>query len=838
MPRKLAPAFAPALLTFALLAFALTAFVPAGAAFASAADNNVEWNGVSHMGWLDRDPRCPVDRQSFTVSFQAYRSDLTSARVSVDDGAQQWVDAAVTGSRGPYDIWSAVVPASDADQLTYWFELRDGADIDYLSAGGVTDGTPVDGGFAVDFATLEHAPVGATPLPGGGTVFKVWAPTRTTAHVRGEFNGWGTANALTKVGEYFVGRVPAAAAGQMYKYWFNSSHWNTDARAKSVIPTDNYNAKIVDPGAYQWQVTDFTPPPFEEMVIYQLHVGTFAGRNDPFGLAPFPSRYVDVAARAAHLAELGVNAVMLNPINEFPGDLSAGYNPVSQWAPEWKYGTPDELRAMIDELHAHGIAVLLDIVWNHFSSTDNFLWNYDGTQTYFDTPAVPTPWGDQADFDNAAVRDYFAESAWLWLDEFRFDGFRMDATDFMNIDEHASSGWTLMQRLNDEMDNRAADKIAIAEQLPDDSWVTRPTNQGGAGFDTQYYDHFTDRLREQILAAALGDPNMSVIRDIIYGSGEYLFSRYVTNYVELHDEAWPSSGGQRIVKTIDTTAPYDDEYAQGRYKLAQGLVLTAPGIPAMLMGSEWLEDTDFGTDFGNRIDWGHKTTYAPVFAWFRDMIALRTTSPGLRANAGVSVFHLNEGANVLAFQRYDLSGNVHVIVANFSNDDFASYRIGLPVEGAWTESVNSQDPLYGGDGPVNAGGFSTESIAADGFARSAAIAVPAMGLLVLSPGGTSAVGDDLPDADGVRLLDAYPNPFNPRVTIAYAVPWAAHVTVTVHDVAGRLVRTLVAGRHEAGERRVTWNGVDDGGAEVASGVYFARIVSGGAQESRKLMLVR
>ena len=95
---------------------------------------------------------------------------------------------------------------------------------------------------------------------------------------------------------------------------------------------------------------------------------------------------------------------MLNPVTEFPGDLSAGYNPQTAWAPEWKYGTPDELKQMVDTLHRNGIAVLLDIVWNHFTTDDNFLWNYDGTQTYFDSVAVETPWGSQADFDKAGGR--------------------------------------------------------------------------------------------------------------------------------------------------------------------------------------------------------------------------------------------------------------------------------------------------------------------------------------------------------------------------------------------------------------------------------------------------
>ncbi|MHC4236639.1 MAG: hypothetical protein ACYSUQ_16110 [Planctomycetota bacterium] len=151
-----------------------------------------------------------------------------------------------------------------------------------------------------------------------------------------------------------------------------------------------------------------------------------------------------------------------------------------------------------------------------------------------------------------------------------------------------------MQRFNDEIDARWVDKIAIAEQLPDDSWVTRPTNLGGAGFDSQWYDAFVDNLRQEIFDAALGNPEMWRISNIINGGGTYLSNTNVANYLELHDEAWPDSGGQRMVKSIDTTFPHDDIYAKGRTKLGQGVVMFAPGIPMILQGTEWLEDTGFG----------------------------------------------------------------------------------------------------------------------------------------------------------------------------------------------------------------------------------------------------
>jgi 1,4-alpha-glucan branching enzyme len=809
------------------------------AAGAATLDDTVEWAGLSHIAWLDREPLCPVDGETFTVRFQAYRDDLSTARLRVDDGSVTWVEAWPVDVRGPYAVWTAQVPATASTTVSYYLELTDGADTDYLSIDGVTDAAPVDGGYVLDFSTLAHAPVGATPLPGGGVVFKVWSPTRTTAHVRGEFNGWGTGDPLTKVGEYFIGRVPGATSNQMYKYFFQNAHWNTDPRAKSLVPGDNYNARIVDPHAYTWQVDDFTVPSFEEMVIYQLHVGTFAGLNDPYGSTSFPSGFTDVADRAAHLAELGINVVMLNPITEFPWDFSGGYNPITQWAPEWIYGSIDEMKSMVDTLHAHGIAVILDIVWNHISCSDNFLWNYDGTQIYFDDPAVDTPWCSQADFDSEGVRDYYADSALFWLEEMRLDGFRMDATSYMNIDPQAASGWSLMQRLNDEMDGRGADKIAIAEQLPDNNWVTRPTDLGGAGFDAQYYDSFTDQLRSEIFDAASGDPEMWRVRGILLGGGPYLEGRSVVNYLELHDEAWPESGGQRICKSIDTTAPHDDVWAQGRVKLAQGLVLTSPGIPAILQGTEWLDDTDFGVDSGNRIDWSKKTTYAGVFAYFSDLIALRKTSPALRADAGIDAYHLNESGNVLAFQRYDLDGTIHVVVANFGNGDHASYRVGLPQGGTWLETLNSQDAQYGGNGVTNSGAVIAEAVPADGYAWSAEIAVAQMGLIVLSPDDGTATPETTPEPnEAARLIGAHPNPFNPRVTIEFEIMRDGPTQVSIHDALGRRVRTLVAGLHPAGMRQVVWDGRDEAGSGVATGVYFIRLVAGETSVTRKVVLLK
>lgn len=696
-------------------------------------DNNVEWNGVSHVPWQDRRPVCPMNGESFQVRFQVYRFDITSARVMVDDNELTGYGAYWLEDRGPYAVWGAQVPATASTTFSYYIELTDGSDTDYYSVSGMSDNPPTDGGFVIDFDTLSHAPIGSTRVSSGGAVFKVWAPNPTAAGVAGQFNGWSTtANPMSKYGDYFVAYIAGAGDRQQYKYVFQpGTIWKPDARAKSLNPSDNYNTHIEDAFRYVWASGDFPTPAPEDMILYELHVGTFAGRNDPVASGAIPATYLDVAAHVDHFLELGINVIDVMPITEFPWDFSAGYNPVSQWAPEWKYGTPDDLKYMIDVLHQNGIAVVLDIVWNHFSPTDNYLWYYDGSQIYFDNPAVDTPWGSQADLDRTEVREYFLDSALYWLEEFRIDGFRMDATECMDM--YQGSGWGLMQDLNNWIDNRWVNKVAIAEQLPDDSWVTRPTGLGGAGFDSQWHDAFTDNLRQEIIDCAYGDPEMWKIRDIINGSGSYLENTYVVNYLETHDEIWPSSGGQRLVKTIDTTWPHDDIYAKGRIKLAQGLVMFAPGIPMFHQGSEWIEYTDFGggsPSGADRINWALKTTYAPIFQYFCDICRVRKSNGGLKADSPHHVFHVNESGNVIGFHRWDYAGNDLVVVANLSNTDYTNYQLGFPQYGTWYELINSQALEYDGNGLGNAGSVETTGGACDGFGQSAFLTIPQMGLLV------------------------------------------------------------------------------------------------------------
>jgi hypothetical protein len=333
------------------------------------------------------------------------------------------------------------------------------------------------------------------------------------------------------------------------------------------------------------------------------------------------------------------------------------------------------------------------------------------------------------------------------------------------------------------------------------------------------------------------------IANIINGSGVGISGRSALNYLELHDEAWPSSGGQRIIKTIDPSVPHDDEWARGRTKLGQGMVLFSPGVPAMLQGTEWLEDTDFGTnaDGSSKIDWSHLTTYATTYRFYQDAIRFRRQYGAFRANAGHQVFHTNEGGNVIAFQRYDGSGNVFVVIANFSNTNYNVYRLGMPQAGTWTEVLNSQSAVYSGNGIDNPTPFASQAIAYDGFAQSAEIRIPRMGFLVLKWGTNVVdVADPAEAASGagaIAFRAVSPNPAPDAARFEFTLSRPGAVTVTVHDAAGRAVASTAAREFAAGPQSIVWDGRGADGARAPAGVYFARLTFDGAAVVRKFVRI-
>ncbi|MBZ0173024.1 MAG: alpha amylase C-terminal domain-containing protein, partial [Phycisphaerales bacterium] len=249
----------------------------------------------------------------------------------------------------------------------------------------------------------------------------------------------------------------------------------------------------------------------------------------------------------------------------------------------------------------------------------------------------------------------------------------------------------------------------------------------GLGFGSQYHNAFKNDLRGAVFAeAGGGSPNMSSLAAAVNGTGGSIRSG-AFNYFELHDDAWPLNGHERAVREWNPSDP-DSNESRGLQTLANGLTITSQGVPAILQGTEWLEDDGWES---SKIDWSHKTTYAGVFAFYSDLIALRTSKPALYAESPINVYHVNEGNDVMAFERWGDDGRSFVIVANISNNSQGSYLLGLPRAGEWGVVINNDAAEYGGNGVGTSGTFQTEATPRDGFDQRATLSIPAYGFMVL-----------------------------------------------------------------------------------------------------------
>jgi malto-oligosyltrehalose trehalohydrolase len=210
-----------------------------------------------------------------------------------------------------------------------------------------------------------------------------------------------------------------AGAASLYRYRIDGTHEVPDPASRCNPQGVHGPSEVIDPLAYAWEDGSWRAPPWHAAVLYELHVGTFNR----------PGTYAAVAARLAHLKRLGVTAIELMPLAAFPGTRDWGYDGVLPFAPQISYGRPEELKALIVAAHQHGLAVILDVVYNHFGPEGNYLHHY--APQFFDA-RHQTPWGDAINFDGAGsrtVRDFFIHNARYWLEEYHIDGLRLDAID-------------------------------------------------------------------------------------------------------------------------------------------------------------------------------------------------------------------------------------------------------------------------------------------------------------------------------------------------------------------------------------------------------------------------
>lgn len=634
-------------------------------------------------------------------------------------------------------------------------------------------------------ASLLHVtadtPMGATLLADGAT-FRVWAPSALEVHVVGDFNGWqrsGT-SLLNRDGQgHWRGFFAGASDRQQYMFHvvgIGSEGLKRDPYARELTSPAPWRC-ILRSADFPWHDTGHRPPRFEDLVIYQLHVGAFFAPRWPLEGGTF----LDVACKLPHLADLGVTAIQLLPIQEFQTTFSLGYNGTDYFSPEMAFGMADaeidaclpvlntvlathrqpaylredlrggmnQLKALIDLCHVCGIAVLLDVVYNHAGGDfgDESLYFFDRqaaaqgnlNSLYFSDKGHAG--GLVFDYAKADVRQFLIDNARYFLDEYRVDGFRYDQVSVIDHDG-APNGWRFCQDLTSTLHFHRPGALNHAEYWGVNPCVVAPVSMDGAGFDTTLTDGLRDSVRAVISGASAPDErplNMSALADSLWPPGFDRSWRFVQG-PENHDIVYVGRQ-QRVARLAQPDDPRS-WFARSRARVATGIGLTAPGIPMLFMGQEFLEDKPWCDDLGShpelRIYWGgleagdkHMLDH---LRFMRELIALRVRLPALRGD-GFRVIHAHDANRVLVFQRWVEGQGQDVVVAiHLGPFHRFGYRVGMPGGGRWAEVFNSDvyENWVNPDVVGNGGGVDADAAPMHGQDHSASLALPANSLLVFA----------------------------------------------------------------------------------------------------------
>ena len=547
------------------------------------------------------------------------------------------------------------------------------------------------------FAQSVRPGLGSIPYAdagGTGVTFRVWAPNASSVGVKGQFSGWATLT-LTKEGAtpYWSRDVAGAQAGQEYKYVLNNAFDKRDPRARRVT-NSNGNSMIHDPHAFDWGGVETVVPWLNDLVIYEMHVGTFNAEGW------VPNTFDQAIEKLDHLVNLGVSAVQVMPIAEFAGDKSWGYNPADPFAIESALGGPDAFRRFVKACHQRGLAVLVDVVHNHYGPSDLALWRFDGWSAngrggiyfYNDARAI-TLWGDtRPDYGRAEVRDYIRDNILMYLQEYRVSGFRWDSVWSMlyanNGTTHLPDAENLLRDINWMMQTGFPGRIRIAEDHAFDF---------NMNFQSQWDVQFHDHIKWQVTRGSDSERNMHWLADrIANGAGH---NRVI--FSESHDTVGGLNNKQRLPRDIDGSNPASI-WARKRQLLAAGIALTAPGIPMLFQGQEMNEDWTFAAETALR--WSLTNTHAGIVRAYSDLVHLRRNrwggTQGLKGT-GVNVHHKDDLNKVIAYVRWDAGGGADdvVVVANFSVQQFTNntYLIEFPSAGTWYPYFNGDSTNYGAD---------------------------------------------------------------------------------------------------------------------------------------------
>jgi len=587
-------------------------------------------------------------------------------------------------------------------------------------------------------------PVGAEVVPGEGVHFRVWAPRCRSVEVLAE-EQMEAYPLAPEPGGYFSGLVSGASEGLRYRFRLDGGEAFPDPASRFQPEGPHGPSEVVDPARFRWSDAAWRGPELEGLVISEVHIGTFTREGT----------WEAAQRQLSELAAVGINAVEVMPVADFPGRFNWGYDGVGLFAPAAVYGGPDDFRRFVDTAHSHGIAVILDVVYNHLGPDGNYFDRY--SEQYF-TDRYENEWGRAINFDgpgSGPVRELVSSNAAMWASEYHLDGLRLDATQQI----FDASPVNILQELTERMRQAASGRrvLLTAENERQRAILVRPREEGGFGLDAVWNDDFHHSAHvaatghcEAYYSDFRGTPQ-ELISAVKYGflyqgqrslwqlKGRGTPARDVrpasfVAFIDNHDHI-ANANGRRL---HELTSP-------GRFRALTALLLLGPWTPLLFQGQEFASSSTFhffadhrdelralvcegryqflaqfpsiatpqmracyadpadpATFQSAKLDFTERATHAAIYRLHRDLIRLRRGEPAFRAQRSNGIDGAVLGNEALALRYFEPGDGERLLLINLGPDlrldAPAEPLLAPPEERVWTVQWSSEDPAYGGSG--------------------------------------------------------------------------------------------------------------------------------------------
>ncbi|MFT2011446.1 malto-oligosyltrehalose trehalohydrolase [Pontibacter sp. 13R65] len=436
--------------------------------------------------------------------------------------------------------------------------------------------------------------IGSEFTEGKGTSFTVWAPEATEVEVIIKSPTQNTLSLQREAFGYWTGASEEVESGATYMYRLNGETERPDPASQFQPTTVHEASAVVDHTKFKWEEKDWKGLPLEKYIIYELHVGTFSEEGT----------FAGIEKKLPELKELGITAIELMPISQFPGERNWGYDGVYPFAAQNSYGGPEGLKSLVNACHKEGIAVVLDVVYNHMGPEGNYLNDYG---PYF-TSKYNTPWGAALNFDDAHsdhVRNFFIQNALMWLRDFHIDALRLDAVHAILDMGSKHFLQELQEHINQLGEQTGREYLLIAESDMNNVRLLNPIEQGGYGLAAQWMDDYHHAVHTLVTGEREG-----YYED--YGEPEHLVKTlehgFIYNgiYSEHRKKTLGTDATQNPAKQFVVCAQNHDQVGNRmlgerltqlvsfeKLKLVAGLVLLSPYTPMLFMGEEYGEQNPF-----------------------------------------------------------------------------------------------------------------------------------------------------------------------------------------------------------------------------------------------------